>query len=112
MSTTTTTPARQRRGRPAPPGTRPRWAGLHRARRRNARRLAGLGYATPTAVVVVVLFIVPLLLVVWMSLHKWPLLGTPTLNVPDNYSGIADNRLFRTAVLFTLKYTVVMTLVL
>ncbi|BCJ70136.1 sugar ABC transporter permease [Polymorphospora rubra] len=57
-------------------------------------------------------FVVPLLLVGWMSLHRWPLLGQPTLNLPDNYTGIADNTLVRSAVWFTLKYTVVMTVLL
>jgi multiple sugar transport system permease protein len=80
--------------------------------RRGARSLAGIGYASPTALVVTVLFLVPLLLVGWMSLNKWPLLGSPVLNVPDNYSGIADNSLFVGAVWFTLKYTVIMTVVL
>ena len=51
-------------------------------------------------------------LVVWMSLHHWPLLGAPTLNVPENYAGLADNELLRSAVWFTLKYTVVITVLL
>jgi multiple sugar transport system permease protein len=80
--------------------------------RRGARSLAGIGYASPTALVVTVLFLVPLVLVGWMSLNKWPLLGSSVFNAPDNYSGISDNSLFVGAVWFTLKYTVIMTVVL
>jgi multiple sugar transport system permease protein len=76
------------------------------------RSLAGLAYATPTALVVTVLFLVPLGLLVWMSLNQWPLLGPADLNAPDNYTTLADNSLFADAVWFTLKYTVVMTVVL
>jgi multiple sugar transport system permease protein len=55
---------------------------------------------------------VPLGLLVWMSLNKWPILADPTFNAPDNYTAIRDNQLFTDAVTFTLKYTVVITIVL
>ena len=71
-----------------------------------------MAYAAPAALVVGVFFLVPLVLVLWMSLHEWPLIGEPTLNLPNNYTGIADNPLFVDAVLFTLKYTVIVTIVL
>lgn len=85
-----------------------------RPRRRGARRRALLGalYAMPNAVMVVLFFLVPLGLVIWMSLHRWPLLGAPRLNMPDNYTGIADNQLIADAVRFTVKYTVIMTVLL
>lgn len=57
-------------------------------------------------------FLVPLGLLVWMSLHRWPLLGRPTPNFPDNYSGIPDDGLLRTAAWFTLKYTAITTVLL
>lgn len=105
MSTSTALPRS-----PAPPDTgRPRRAGLTV---RSRRSLLGLGYAAPTAAVVAVFFITPLLLVVWMSVNHWPLLGNPTPNFPANYTGIASNTLFTGAVWFTVKYTVVMTVVL
>jgi multiple sugar transport system permease protein len=69
-------------------------------------------YATPTAVFVGGLFVLPLLLVGWMSLHRWPLLGSPTLNFPDNYTAVADEELIRSATWFTLKYTVIITVLL
>ena len=76
------------------------------------RSLRGIGYATPTAVIVTVFFLVPLVLVFWMSVNRWPLLGTPTFNAPDNFTKIPDNQLFVDAVWFTLKYTVITTVVL
>jgi multiple sugar transport system permease protein len=71
-----------------------------------------MAYAAPTAVIVGVLFVVPLGLVLWMSMHQWPLLGEPTINMPANFRKIADNPLFVDAVWFTLKYTVIVTIVL
>jgi multiple sugar transport system permease protein len=83
-------------------------------RRRPSRRRALVGwlYATPTAVMVGLFFLVPLVLVGWMSLHRWPLLGEPDLNFPDNYTGVADNELIGDAAWFTAKYTVVITVLL
>ena len=91
-----------------------RIAGTRRPRLSLARgrSLRGIGYATPTAVIVAVFFLVPLVLVFWMSVNRWPLLGTPTFNAPDNYTEIPDNQLFVDAVWFTLKYTVITTVVL
>jgi multiple sugar transport system permease protein len=76
------------------------------------RQWVGALYAAPTAFVVGLLFVVPLGLVAWMSLHHWPLLGPPTLNAPDNFASLSDDDLLRTAVWFTLKYTVVVTVLL
>jgi multiple sugar transport system permease protein len=59
------------------------------------------------------LFVVPLALAVWMSLHHWPLLGAGReWNFPDNYASIPDDRLFGSAVVFTVKYTAIITVVL
>lgn len=81
-------------------------------RRLGGRSLIGLGYAAPTALIVTVFFVAPLVLVAWMSLNHWPLLGPATLNAAANYTGIADNTLVGSAVWFTLKYTVVVTVIL
>jgi multiple sugar transport system permease protein len=77
-----------------------------------SRALKGIGYTAPTAVIVGVFFLLPLALVFWMSANKWPLLGSPTRNFPDNYSRIPDDQLFRDAVSFTLKYTLIVTVLL
>ncbi|MEO3856560.1 sugar ABC transporter permease [Acrocarpospora sp. B8E8] len=92
---------------------RPAQAAAHaRSRRRRSPGLAGLAYAAPAAVIVALFFLFPLGLVVWMSLNKWPLLGPPTFNAPTNYAQIADNALVLDAVVFTLKYTAVVTVLL
>jgi multiple sugar transport system permease protein len=83
-----------------------------RRRRRRPRGLVGLVYAAPAAVVTGLFFLVPLGLVLWMSLHKWPLLAPPTFNAPGNYIRIADDPLVADAVWFTLRYTVVVTVLL
>lgn len=76
------------------------------------RQRIGAAYAAPAALIVGVFFLVPLVLVLWMSLHEWPLIGDPAINLPANYTGIAHNPLFADAVVFTLEYTVIVTIVL
>jgi multiple sugar transport system permease protein len=81
------------------PGRRPWW---------RSRAAKGALYASPAALFVLAFFVVPLALVGQMSASDWPLLqGNQGLNLPDNYSTIADDRLFWPAVRFTLTYTVI-----
>ena len=68
-------------------------------------------YSAPMAVLVAVLFIVPLVLMVWMSLNHWPLIGASAPNGVESYEALRDP-LFLRAVWFTLKYTAVTTVVL
>ncbi|WP_433476156.1 carbohydrate ABC transporter permease [Spirillospora sp. CA-142024] len=106
MNTVTPAPsAADDTARPAPVRAprRPWW---------RSRALVGLAYASPTAVIVVVLFLVPLVMVFWMSLNRWPLLGNPTMNFPADYTRVGDNDLFRDSVWFTLKYTLIITVLL
>jgi multiple sugar transport system permease protein len=77
-----------------------------------SRSLQGLGYAAPTALIVGVFFLLPLALVFWMSVNRWPLLGNPEVNFPDNFADIPDNQLFVDSVWFTLKYTAIVTVLL
>jgi multiple sugar transport system permease protein len=95
-------PARGERRAPAP-GRR---APIDRSRRR-----LGILYSAPMAVLVVVLFVIPLVLMVWMSFNHWPLLGASSPNGVANYRALEDP-LFLRAVWFTLKYTAVTTVVL
>lgn len=94
----------------APPGVA---AAAPRANTRRARKEAasGLLFALPASLFVLVLFVVPLGLAAWMSLNDWPLIGAPTFNAPDNYSAISENELFLSSIGFTVKYTVVVTLI-
>lgn len=95
-----------------PPRATSRLSTGSRKRRRRTSLRAGL-YAAPATVVLILMFVVPLGLAVWMSLHDWPLLGgEPTLNFPQNYAEIPDERLFTAAVGFTVKYTLIITVVL
>lgn len=82
-------------------------------RRANGSRLRGWAYASPTALFVLVLFIIPLILVFRMSASQWPLLaGDQGINFPDNYTNAVNNRFFFDSILFTLKYTVLATILL
>ena len=82
-------------------------------KRRNAHRLRGWAYASPTALFVLVLFVVPLGLVFRMSASRWPLLsGDQGINFPDNFTAAVDNRFFVDSVVFTLKYTILATVLL
>ena len=73
----------------------------------------GVAYAAPTVVFLAVFFITPLLLVARMSLSSWPLLtGNGGLNFPKNYLSIWKNALFGPAVVFTIEYTLIVTVLL
>jgi len=77
------------------------------------RQLAGVAYALPTVVFVVVFFILPLLLVGQMSASDWKLLtGDKGINFPTNYGALNNSPLFWPAVEFTIRYTVIVTVLL
>jgi multiple sugar transport system permease protein len=95
------------------PSRPPEAAPRGRARPRGRRALLGWLYATPTAVFVVALFVLPLLLVIKMSVSKWPLLtGDQGYNAPDNFDKAVNHRFFTDSVVFTIKYTVLATVLL
>ncbi len=76
------------------------------------RPLTGMLFVAPTALIVLVLFLVPLGILLYMSFTDYPLLGAPTLNGIDNYTAIPDDDLFLGAIKFTLVYTAVTTVVI
>ncbi|MEO8758075.1 MAG: sugar ABC transporter permease [Devosia sp.] len=77
------------------------------------RQLMGFAYSVPGLVFVVVLFITPLLLVARMSLSSWGLLtGQGDFNFPKNFLSITKNVLFWPSVVFTLEYTILVTVLL
>ena len=77
------------------------------------RRLIGALYAAPTALVVLVFFVLPLLLVARMSASDWTLLtGDRGINLPRNFGVLPSNPLFWPAVEFTVRYTVIVTVLL
>lgn len=86
---------------------------LRRTPARRGRSLTGWLYAAPTALFVLLLFIVPLVLVGKMSASHWPLLGGDQgINFPANFGKALDNRFFLDSIAFTLKYTVLATALL
>ncbi len=83
------------------------------ARERRRRQLQGAVYSLPNAIFVVVLFVLPLLLVLQMSASDWPLLaGNRGLNFPENFGKAVNHRLFTDSIVFTIKYTVLATVLL
>jgi multiple sugar transport system permease protein len=83
------------------------------AKERRRRQLQGAVYSLPNALFVIVLFVLPLLLVLQMSASDWPLLaGNRGLNFPANFVKAVDHRLFTDSVVFTVKYTVLATILL
>jgi multiple sugar transport system permease protein len=96
----------------APPSS-PAATGSGRRRSVTGRGPTGWLYAAPTAAFVFVLFVLPLLLVLRMSGSDWPLLsGNQGTNMPENYHTAVSNRFFVDSVVFTLKYTVLATVLL
>lgn len=96
----------------APPlsGRQPR---MRTSRTQRKRAVQGWLYALPTALFVALLFVVPLGLVLQMSGSDWPLLGgNRGINLPENFVSAVDNRFFWDAIGFTLKYTVLATVLL
>lgn len=73
------------------------------------RARTGWVLVTPAALLVLVFFIAPLVLMIWMSFHQWPLIGQERFNAGQNYAELATDRLFWKSLLFTVVYTVVAT---
>jgi multiple sugar transport system permease protein len=81
--------------------------------KRRPRRNAGwrgLLYIAPAMLLVTVFFVLPVLFTVWMSLHKWPLLGVPKWTGFGNYIRMAHDARFMSALGFTAFYTIVVTI--
>ena len=73
----------------------------------------GFAYTIPTLAFVIVLFVIPLALAARMSLSKWGLLtGQGDFNFPRNFVAIWRNQLFWPSVIFTVEYTVIVTVLL
>ncbi|MCD7111384.1 sugar ABC transporter permease [Rhizobium sp. DKSPLA3] len=69
----------------------------------------GLAFMAPSLVFILGLFVVPLVMALWMSLHNWPLLGRRKFIGLGNYAELlADMQLWH-SLGFTLLYTVLVT---
>jgi multiple sugar transport system permease protein len=104
-------PTAGRAATPPPTATDPAPARPAVSRIARDRMRTGLIFATPTGLVVAIVFLVPLGLLIWMSLNRWPLIGASAPNWGVNYAAVTDP-LFLNAAWFTLKYTVITTIVL
>ena len=84
---------------------------LKRALHREWRR--GAAFVAPTTLMLVLFFLVPIGLVLFMSVSRWTLLGGRLGTAfPDNFLKVFDDPLLQQSVVFTLKYTVVTTVIL
>jgi len=73
------------------------------------RQRAGLLFVLPSVAFVELFFIVPLLITAFMSLHNWPLLGDRHFIGLGNYHALISDTMFWNSLIFTVKYTVVIT---
>ncbi len=73
------------------------------------RQRAGLLFVLPSVAFVGLFFIVPLIITVFMSLHNWPLLGDRHFIGLGNYRTLISDTMFWNSLIFTIKYTVVIT---
>lgn len=105
---TSLAPGRALRAEAATPPGRP----VRRSRLSRRRAWVGLAMAAPAIVLIVVFFLVPVVLTLWMSLHNWPLMGRHRFVGLANYTRALGDQNFRQALRFTLIYTVVITPVL
>ncbi len=63
----------------------------------------------PALLVVVVFFIAPLVFAVYISLTDWPLIGSYHFMSSEKFVAILHDPVFRQAVLFTLAFTAIVT---
>jgi multiple sugar transport system permease protein len=78
-------------------------------RRRTRENLQGWALASPATVLLMLFFVLPLGLMVWMSFFDWPAFGPRTSVGTKNYQQIVSDERFAHAVVFTVKYTVITT---
>jgi multiple sugar transport system permease protein len=79
-------------------------------RRQRKPNWRGPLYIAPAMALVILFFVIPVLFTGWMSLHKWPLMGTPAWSGIKNYTRMLSDVRFLTALKFTTYYTVIVTI--
>ena len=73
------------------------------------RMVAGFLFVLPAVLFTVAMFIFPLLMTGWMSLHNWPLLGQATFLGIQNYVAMVQDSQFWASLWFTTQYTLLVT---
>lgn len=69
----------------------------------------GILFVLPAAAFIGTFFVAPLAMTLWMSLHDWPLFGPRTFDGWNNYLALARDQSFWDSLLFTSKYTLLVT---
>jgi multiple sugar transport system permease protein len=96
------------------PGTAPAAGRVRLPRRRSAanRRNArvGLAFTSPALILVGLFALFPLGFGVYISLTNWPLVGPYHFIGLSNYSSLIHDSVFLQSILFTLKYTAIVTI--
>ncbi len=64
-----------------------------------------LAFIAPSLIMVTVFFLIPLIMDIYMSFFRWPLMGTPKFVGFRNYIRLASDQEFINALIFTGKYT-------
>lgn len=73
------------------------------------RMIAGFLFVLPAVLFTLAMFIFPLIMTGWMSLHNWPLLGQATFLGLQNYVDMMNDRQFWASLWFTTQYTLLVT---
>lgn len=100
---------------PMKPPVEPAATAAKRPFMRRAVRLQWQGFAfvAPAVTIVLGLFLVPLGILVYMSFMDWPLISNdPSPNGVQNYSDLLHNEVLRDALVFTLTYTALTTVLI
>ena len=85
----------------------------HRSKAKAEATRRGLLYALPDWLMIIMLFFVPIVLLVIMAGSRWSLMGgNRGWNFPENFVKVFENKLLGQSVLFTLEYTVIVTIFL
>ncbi|MBK8046863.1 MAG: sugar ABC transporter permease [Anaerolineales bacterium] len=75
----------------------------------NRRRLTGFLFVLPAVLFTLTMFIFPLLMTVWMSMHDWPLIGERSFLGIENYADLVQDGQFWSSLWFTTQYTLLVT---
>ncbi len=82
---------------------------MHRTRH---ARLIGFLFLLPALLFVAVFTLIPLLSMIWISFHNWSLIQPPKFVGPANFSRMVNDDQFWVSLLFSLKYTLLITPIL
>lgn len=73
------------------------------------RQRVGVLYVLPSVLFVLIFFLIPLGMTLYMSLYDWPLMGTPSFSGFDNYIALTQDAQFWDSLWFTTRYTLIVT---